>query len=73
MESTTTYHSDDAMIYFMQHDLSFPATTEQAGYFLGVFHNVGDNLCFKILTADTDMIIHTSMVCAADKRYPNRR
>eukprot|EP00978_Attheya_sp_CCMP212_P035135 scaffold151145_cov47-Attheya_sp.AAC.1 len=60
-------------IYFMQHDQSFPATTEQAGYFLGVSHNVGDNFCFKILTADTGMIIHTSMVRAADKRYPNRR
>eukprot|EP00978_Attheya_sp_CCMP212_P019118 scaffold53166_cov52-Attheya_sp.AAC.3 len=52
---------------------SFPATTEQAGYFLGVSHNVGDkNLCFKILTADTGQIIHTSMVGAADKHYPNR-
>ena len=60
-------------IYFLQHDQSFPATKEQAGYFLGVSHNVGDNLCFKILTADTGQIIHTSMVRAADKRYPNRR
>eukprot|EP00978_Attheya_sp_CCMP212_P025695 scaffold83161_cov29-Attheya_sp.AAC.1 len=40
----------------MQHAQSFPATTEQAGYFL-----------------DTGQIIHTSMVRAADKRYPNRR
>jgi hypothetical protein len=43
-------------IYFMQHGQYFPATTEQGGYFLGVSHNVGDNLCFKILTADTDQI-----------------
>jgi hypothetical protein len=60
-------------VFYMQHTSSFPATTEKAGYFIGVSHNVGDNLCFKILTADTGEIIHTSMVRAADKRYPNRR
>ena len=53
---------------------TFPATKEKPGYWLGISHNVGDSLTFKILTDSTEEVIHRSVVRPAnDRRFQNQR
>ena len=51
----------------------FPDSKEKPGRFVGFAPNVGDALTFKILTADTNMIIHRSVVRPLDLNNPNCR
>ena len=51
----------------------FPDSKEKPGRFVGFAPNVGDALTFKILTADTNMIIHRSVVRPLDLNNPNYR
>jgi hypothetical protein len=48
-------------------------STEKAGRWVGVAHNVGDALTYKILTEDTKKIIYRSAVRPRDETEPNNR
>ena len=51
----------------MHDDSYFPSdSTESQGLFVGVSENAGHTMIFKILTPDTNKILHTSNVRAAD-------
>lgn len=41
---------------------TYPISKEKAGYWVGVAHHVGDNLTYKILTADSSRILTCSIV-----------
>jgi hypothetical protein len=45
---------------------SFPSeTTERKGHFVGISEHVGNAMTYKILTDDTNKIIHRSSICLA--------
>jgi hypothetical protein len=58
-------------VYYLDPDQKFPGTKEKTGYWLGVADNVGDRLCFHILTTDTHRVIERSVVRSA-LQDPNR-
>lgn len=49
-------------VLFLDQSSSFPDTKERPGYWLGVAENIGDEMTFAILTADTLKIMYTSVV-----------
>ena len=53
-------------VWFLDPSTSFPNSKERRGRFVGFAPNVGDVLTFKILTDDTNKIIHRSVVRPAD-------
>ena len=61
-------------VLYHDRDASFPNSKEKFGRFVGVAEHVGDALTFKILTDDTQQIIHRSVVRSArDAANPNLR
>jgi hypothetical protein len=61
-------------ILYLDSDKSFPSSKEKPGWWLGVAHNVGDAMTFKILTHDTEKIICRSVLRPAkDDRFQNKR
>ena len=58
----------------MHDDSKFPSeTSERHGYFVGISENVGNFMTFKILTSDTNKIIHRSVVRSAEGNDRNYR
>ena len=58
----------------MHEESDFPSeTTEEHGHFVGLSGNVVNILKFKILTSDTNKIIHRSSVRSAEKSDTNQR
>ena len=55
-------------VYYLDTSQPFPSTKEKLGYWLGITDNVGDKLCFHILTSDTHRVIERSVVRSADAR-----
>jgi hypothetical protein len=61
-------------IYYLDSRLSFPSSKEKPGRWLGVAHNVGDNLTYRILCDESNQILNRSVVRSAlDRKAPNRR
>ena len=59
-------------VYYLD-DVGFPKTKASLGHWVGVADNVGDVLCFKILTSKRT-IIHRSVVRSAlPKEHQNKR
>ena len=58
----------------MHDDSKFPSETiEGHGHFVGISENVGNFMTFKILTSDTNKIIHRSVVRSAEGNDRNYR
>ena len=58
----------------MHDDSNFPSETiEGHGHFVGIAEHVGNAMTFKILTSDTNKIIHRSVVRSASKHAVNHR
>ena len=58
----------------MHDDNKFPSETiEGHGHFVGISENVGNAMIFKILTSDTNKIIHRSVVRSAEGNDRNYR
>jgi Reverse transcriptase (RNA-dependent DNA polymerase) len=55
-------------VYYLDTSQPFPSTKEKLGYWLGITDNVGDKLCFHILTSDTHKVIERSVVRSAETR-----
>jgi len=55
-------------IFYLDHEDTFPSTNEKVGYWLGVTHNFGDALMYKILMDDKAPIISCSIVCPANDK-----
>ena len=54
-------------VYYKQDDSTFPSESAQAyGRFVGIAENVGHDMTFKVLTNDTNKILHRSNVRPAD-------
>ena len=54
-------------VYYKRDDSSFPSdTTEEHGRFVGTSENLGHDMTFKILTSDTNKVLHRSNVRPAD-------
>ena len=62
-------------VYYKAHEPGFPSeSVEKSGRFVGISENVGNALTYKILTDDTQKIIHRSAVRSAlDPTIPNNR
>ena len=62
-------------VYYKAHESSFPSeSVEKLGRFVGVSENVGHALTFKVLTDDTQKVIHCSVLRSAmDPTVPNNR
>jgi hypothetical protein len=58
-------------VYYYNPDQKYSGTKEKPGYWLGVADNVGDRLCFHILTTDTHRIIERSVVRSAERSPVN--
>jgi hypothetical protein len=54
-------------VYYHDPNQPDPETKEKSGYWLGLAHNVGDALCYNILTCDTHQVIQRSVVRSASK------
>jgi hypothetical protein len=54
-------------VYFHEPSDKFPGTKEAMGHWLGVADNVGDALCFYILTDKTHQVIERSVVRSASR------
>ena len=53
-------------VYYKVDDSDFPSETRKLrGHFVGISKHVGHAMTFKILTDDTQKIIHRSNVCSA--------
>ena len=51
-------------VYYKLDDNDFPSqSTEKLGRFVGISEHVGHALTFKVLTDDTNKIIHRSRIC----------
>ena len=59
-------------VYYHNPTDRFPGTKESMGHWLGVADNVGDSLCFYILTDKTHEIIERSVVRSAVRSGRNR-
>jgi hypothetical protein len=53
-------------VYYHDPSQKFPSTKEKTGYGLGIADNVGDRLCFHILTTDTHRVIERSVIRSAE-------
>jgi hypothetical protein len=53
-------------IYYLDPGETFPKSKEKPGYWVGVATNVGDALTYKILTDDTEQVIHRSVIRTAE-------
>ena len=77
MYGTTIDISAYLNFYFYQPELysiddNWPSESpEKSGRWMGVAHNVGDALTYKILTDDTKKIIYRSAVSPRDDKDPN--
>jgi hypothetical protein len=61
-------------VLYLDSDETFPSTKEKPGWWVGVAHNIGDALTYKILTEDTHKVVHRSVVhLAKDDRFKNKR
>jgi hypothetical protein len=62
-------------VFYYTGDLAFPGSKEKRGHFVGFSESIGDALTFKILTNDTQEIIHRSAVLrsALDSANLNKR
>ena len=64
-------------VYFSESDCKFPANDERPGLFVGISHNVGDQLTYKVLPTDIDnptSLLHRSNVrTALNLDQKNRR
>jgi hypothetical protein len=62
-------------IYYLDPGETFPKSKEKPGYWVGVATNVGDALTYKILTDDTEQVIHRSIIRTAEssKQRENSR
>ena len=49
-------------VFYYTDDSAFPGSREKRGHFVGFSESIGDALTFKILTDDTQEIIHRSAV-----------
>jgi Reverse transcriptase (RNA-dependent DNA polymerase) len=58
-------------VYYHDPEQKYPGTKEKPGYWLGVADQVGDRLCFHILTTDTHRIIERSVVRSAERSPVN--
>ena len=58
----------------MHDDTKFPSkTVEGHGYFVGISEHVGNMMTFKILTSDTNKVIHRSIIRSAESFDKNHR
>jgi hypothetical protein len=53
-------------VYFLDPMEAYPDTKEKAGYWMGVAENVGDALCYYVLTADKHTVLECSAECTRD-------
>ena len=60
-------------VYYADHNVSFPKTQEKAGYWIGVAENVGDALCYYVLTDDTHAVITTGYVRPVSQSRLNKK
>ena len=61
-------------VYYAKYETPFPSTSKEGtGRFVGFSEHVGHALCYKILTDDTQKIIHRSSVRPYDPGDPNIR
>lgn len=65
----------EPVYYYCHEDKSFPSSSdERQGHWVGISESVGDALTYKILTDDTQKIIHRSAIrTAADPSSANLR
>ena len=59
-------------IYYLELTAIFPDTKELPGYWLGVADNVGDSLCYHILTAHKRPVLERSVVRSAERGDQNK-
>jgi len=52
-------------VYYLDNDEKFPSTKQRPARWVGVAHNVGDRLTFKLITEDTEQEIECSIVLPA--------
>ena len=53
-------------VYYRQQESSFPSkSNEKLGHFVGISEHVGHALTYKVLTDDSQKIIHWSVLCTA--------
>ena len=69
------YHFWEPVYYLIDDKQKFPSeTVEKFGRFVGISENVGDAMTFKVLTDDTNQVIHrSSLRSAADQDTKNKR
>ena len=61
-------------VLYFDHETAFPSSKEKSGRIVGFADNVGDALCYQILTDDTQQIITRSVIRHADSDSdPNLR
>ena len=61
-------------VYYARYEDKFPSTTKEGtGRFVGFSEHVGHAMCYKILTDETQVIIHRSVVRPYDPQDPNIR
>jgi hypothetical protein len=61
-------------VMYLDSDTSFPSSKEKSGWWVGVADNVGDAMTFKILTEDSQQVIHRSVIRpSSDDRFRNKR
>ncbi len=61
-------------VYYVKYETTFPSTSpEGTGHFVGFSEHVGHALCYKILTDDTQQILHRASVRPYDPSDPNLR
>jgi hypothetical protein len=53
-------------IYYFDPGETFPKSKEKPGYWVGVAKNVGDALTYKILTDETEQVIHRGVIHTAE-------
>jgi len=68
------FHWYQPVLYSVNHP-SFPSESPEAlGHFVGIAPHCGHTMTFKVLTDDTEKVIHRSQVCPADDpKRPNLR
>ena len=49
-------------IFYLDSDQSFPSSKEKPGWWVGVASNVDDAMTFKVLTEDTNKVVHHSVL-----------
>jgi len=60
-------------VFYYDRNASYPDSKEKYGHFVGVAHNVGDALTYKVLTDHDQVIMRSVLRPADDLKNPNKR